>query len=211
MQLPNGATLDIASTYGTASVMSALTNASPAVGTLAASHGVAVNDIVEITSGWGGIDGQIAKASAVSTNDVTFLGIDTVGIQYPAGSGIGSVREITAWTQFPIVLDLADQGGEQQFWNFQPLSSYKQKQLPTVANAVSISFKIDDDITRPSYIAVRAAAKSKARTAFRLTLPNGSIVYWNGYVSITENSSYAVNVGMTYTVTLSLDAPVTRY
>lgn len=211
MQLPNGATLDIASTFGASVVMSALTNASPAVGTLASGHNVSINDIIEITSGWGGIDGQLARASAVSTNDVTFLGIDTTGIQYPAGSGIGSIREITAWTQIPIVLDLADSGGEQQFYAYQPLSSYRQKQLPTYTNAVSISFKIDDDISRPSYTALRAAARSKARTPLRLTLPNGSVIFWNAVISITENPSYAVNVGMTYTVTLSLDAPVTRY
>lgn len=211
MQLPNGSTLDIASTYGTAVVMSAITNAASAVGTLAAGHSVAINDIVEITSGWGGIDGQIAKVSALATNDATFLNVDTVGVQYPAGSGVGSVREISAWTQIPIVLDLADQGGEQQFWNYQPLSSYKQKQIPTVANAVLLSWKIDDDITRASYIALRAASKSKERTAFRLNLPGGGVVYWNGIVTVSENSSYTVNVGMTYTVTLSLDAPVTRY
>ena len=210
MQLPNGATLDIASTYGTVSVMSALTNAASAVGTLAGGHSVAIGDLVEITSGWGDIDGQIAKAAAVATNDITFGGIDTTGTRFPAGTGIGSVREITAWTQVPVVLDLASSGGELQTWPYQPLSSFTQRELPTVTSPVKVTFKVDAQATASNAV-LRAAAKSRSKTAVKITLPDGGLVLWNAIISMTDNPEFTVNVGMTYTVTLSLQAPVTRY
>ena len=47
-----GLQLAIASTFGTQFTISAITNATEAVATHSASHGVAVNDIIEVTSGW---------------------------------------------------------------------------------------------------------------------------------------------------------------
>jgi len=210
MQLPNGATLDIAKTYGTAATMSALTNASSAVGTLSAAHGVTVGDLVEITSGWGDIDGIIAKATAVATNDVTFGGVDTTGTRFPAGAGIGSVREITEWTQIPVVLDMQQSGGDLQTYQYQPLSSFTQKEMPTVTSPVRLTFKVDAQ-SATSNAALRAASKSRAKTAFRVTMVDGTTALWNAVVSMTEVPDFTVNVGQTYTVTLLFAAPANRY
>lgn len=210
MQLPNGATIDIASTYGSVVAMSALSNATSAVGTLAASHGVAVNEVVEITSGWFDVDGIIAKATAVAANDVTFGGVDTTGGRFPAGSGIGSVREITAWTQIPIVLDLGKSGGEPEFYQYFPLAAYAKKQLPTGESPTTLTFKVDAKAAASNAI-LRAAARAKTRTAFRVTMTDGSIVYWNTLVHMSQVEEMTANVGMTFTVTISLDGPVNRY
>ena len=97
--LATGTLVAIASTYGAAVNMTAISNAAAAVATLAAGHGVVVGDFLEVTSGWDRLNGRIVRVSAVSTNDVTFEGINTVSTSlYPAGTGTGTIRRITAWT-----------------------------------------------------------------------------------------------------------------
>ena len=75
--ISTGTVAAIASTYGSAVNMTAITNASEAVATLAAAHGVVVGDFLEVTSGWGRLDKRIVRAKTVATNDVTFEGINT--------------------------------------------------------------------------------------------------------------------------------------
>ena len=98
ISLPNGAIVSIASGYGASKVMSVLTNANPAVATLEASHGVATGDYIEVTSGWSRLTDKIVRAGTVSVNDVPLEGYNTsLTSIYPAGTGTGSVREITGW------------------------------------------------------------------------------------------------------------------
>ena len=48
VSLPNGALVAIAASYGVPSAMTALTNANPAVASLAAGHGIVAGDVFEI-------------------------------------------------------------------------------------------------------------------------------------------------------------------
>lgn len=210
--LPNGSTLSIADSYGAAKTMSALTNAAAGVATLEASHGVVVNDILEVTSGWGNLDGRIVRASAVATNDVTFEAIDTSSTtKYPAGGGTGSVREISSWTSITQILDVQTSGGDQQFWTYQPLEGDSQKQVPTVRTPKVFTFTLGDDSSLGWYSVVKAASDAGTPTAFRLSLKNGDILYYNGYVSMDETPSLTLNQGMAISVTLTLVALQTRY
>jgi hypothetical protein len=136
VSVPNGSLIHIASGYAASKVMSALTNANPAVATLEASHGVAVGDYIEVTSGWSRLTNKILRASAVATNDVTLEGLNAISTSiYPAGGGVGSVREITGWTQLQQVLNSSSSGGEQQFLEYQFLESDAQKRIPTFKSA----------------------------------------------------------------------------
>lgn len=209
--IPNGAQIAIANGYGTVATMSAITNATSAVATLSASHGVTVNDIVEITSGWSRLNNRILKATAVATNDVTFGGIDTSSTTiYPAGSGTGSVREITGWTQLTQILSSSSSGGEQQFLEFQFLESDAQQRIPTIKNARGLAFSIADDPTLAGQILAQQANDDRLYRALRVTLPSGKIIYYNAYISLGE-PSLTVNELMSVEVTLSLVSQATRY
>ena len=70
--IATGTTFAYASTYGSSANMTAITNASEAVATLGAGHGVVVGDYLEVTSGWDRLTGRIVRAKTVATNDVTF-------------------------------------------------------------------------------------------------------------------------------------------
>ena len=94
-----GTIVAIASTYAASSNMTAITNATEAVATLAAAHGVVVGDYLEVTSGWDRLNARIVRAKTVATNDITFETINTTSTtSYPTGTGTGTIRRITAWT-----------------------------------------------------------------------------------------------------------------
>ncbi len=94
-----GLVLAAVSTCATAVNMTAITNASEAVATLQAGHGVLVGDLLEMTSGWGRLNGRLVRAKTVATNDVTLEGVNTTStVNYPAGAGTGTVRLANAST-----------------------------------------------------------------------------------------------------------------
>ena len=212
ISLPNGALVAIASGYGAAKTMSALTNASPAVATLEASHGVIVGDFLEVTSGWSRLTDKIVRASVVNVNDVSLEGIDTLLPSiYPAAGGAGTVREITGWTQLSQILSSSSNGGEQQFLEYQLLEDDAQKRIPTFKNAAGLSFTVADDPTLAGYILASAANDDRLPRAVKITLPSGAVLVYNAYISLNKTPSLSVNEIMAVEVTLSLLAEPVRY
>ena len=212
ISLPNGALVAIASGYGAVKTMSAITNANPGVATLEASHGISTGDFFEVTSGWSRLTDKIIKAGTVSTNDVPLLGIDTsLTSIYPADGGAGSIREITGWTQLSQILSSSSSGGEQQFLEYQLLESDAQKRIPTFKSAAGLSFSIADDPTLAGYILASAANDDRLPRAVKITLPSGSVILYNAYISLNKTPSLTVNEIMACEVTLSLKAEPVRY
>lgn len=212
VSLPNGATIAIASSYGASKVLSALSNANPGVATLEASHGVIVSDILVLNSGWSKLNGRIARASVVATNDVSLEGINTTSTtNYPSGSGTGTVKEVAGWQQITQILETSSSGGEQQFVTYSFLEDDVEHQIPTVKSPVSFKFKIADDATLAHYAVLDAADSGRLPQAVRLVLPSGSVVYWNAYVTLSRTPTLTKNELMGLEVTMSLVADPTRY
>ena len=212
VNLPNGSTISIASSYGVVKSMSALTNANPGVATLEASHDVIVNDILEVTSGWSKLTGRIARASAVATNDIDLEGLDTTDTsKYPAGSGIGSVREIAGWTQISQVVEFASQGGDQQFATYSFLEDDTERQVPTIKSAQSFTLSLGDDQTLAWYAILAAADEDRLPRAISIQLPSGAIIYYNAYVTLNQTPSLTKNEIMALSATFSFVANPTRY
>ncbi len=181
-----GTTVSIASTYGASKTMSAVSNANPAVATLEASHGVIVGDIIHITSGWDLLNNRLARVSAVATNDVTLEGIDTSDTDlYPAGTGTGSVREITAWTEITqITRNINVSGGEQQYADTSTLKNRQDQRIPTSRSVVDVTLPIFDDPTLAHVAAIEAA--DAVETGGRFVYPNGRKVYFAGFWTIGD-------------------------
>lgn len=212
VSLPNGSIVAIASGYGAASNMTAITNANPGVATLAAGHTVTTGDYIEVNSGWSRLNGKIVKAGTVATNSVPLLGIDTTSTTlYPAGSGTGTVRDISGWTQLAQILGSSSEGGEQQFTTYQFLESDSERRIPTTKSAAGITFQIADDPSLPGYAIAKAANDDRLPRAVRITLPNNSELLYNAYISLSVIPSLTVNEIMSLEVTLSLVAEPVRY
>lgn len=183
-----GSQFAIASTYGTAVNMTAITNASEAVATLDAGHGVVVGDYLEVTSGWDLLNGRIVRAKTVATNNITFESINTASTSsYPVGTGTGSIRRITAWTSLSqITSGISVSGGDVNFADITTITDQIRKQMPIDRNPVVVTLPFFDDPSLAWYSTVAAASDSATATAFRMTTPSGSKLVSNGYWSLRK-------------------------
>ena len=211
VSLPDGATIAIATTYGSVKTVTAISNANPGVITSAA-HGLLNGAFYELKSGWQKVSDRVFKAANVATNALDVTGIDTTDTnRFASGTGIGSLREITAWTQIPQILEFTTSGGDQQFANFSFLEEDYERQLPTITSAQSIQIGIGDDPSLPGYQALKAAGESRAIRALKVSLPNGAVLLYNGYISFNETPTLTKGSVMQVRATVSLQGRPTRY
>ncbi|MDQ0082943.1 hypothetical protein J2W35_003302 [Variovorax boronicumulans] len=211
--LPNGSVLSLATTYGAAIPMTVLTNAAPPVAT-ATAHGLTNGDILEVTSGWLGLDARPARVAGSTTNNFNLEGHDTADTtKYPVGSGLGSVRKVLTWTQISQVMDPATSGGEQRFvnWNYLEDGNASERSKPTNRSAKVLTLKLADDPAQPWNAVLAAADAAGTPRILRLALPGGSFLYYNVYVGFDPEPSLSFNNIMQLTVTLNSAARFIRY
>jgi hypothetical protein len=212
IKLATGTVVAAAATYGAGFTISAISNANPAVATLSASHGVVVGDLIELNSGWDLLNGRLARVSVVSTNDVTLEGFDTSNANnYPAGSGVGTGREILTWSAITQLKDFSNSGGAINFADVTTVVDRVQKQVPTTRSAQQFTFTFFDDPTQAWYPIVRAASEANALTALRIVFPDGSRLLANGYYSLQTTPDVAVNAPLSAKLDFSAFAVPTRY
>lgn len=210
--ISTGTGVDIAKTYGTSVNMTAITNAAEAVATLAAGHGVVVGDILEITSGWGRLDKRLARVKTVATNDVTLEGINTSSTTlYPALSGAGTVRKITAWDEVTQIKEMSVSGGDQQYADITTITDVTAKQAPTIRNAVTLNLTVMDDPALAWYPTVNTVSETAAMAGLRMRFPNGSKLFGNGYWSLQKTPNVSMNEAITARVDVSYVSEPTRY
>lgn len=211
VSLPNGVTIAIATAYGSPLTVSALTNANPAVATSAA-HGLTSGDIIEVTSGWSKLNSRIVRVDNEAAGTFEMEGINTSSTtSYPAGSGTGTVREITAFTQISQIMDVQTSGGEMQFATYSFLDMDYETQLPTQSSPMTMTIQIADDPALAGYAAVKSAAEDRAVRALKITYPSGAVAYYNGYVSFNETPTFTKNQVQAVTATFNLLSRPVRY
>lgn len=202
----------LATSYAAADTVTAVTNANPGVATTAAPHGIADGAFIEVTSGWSKLNNRIVRADNAVGTSITYEGIDTSNTQtYPAGSGIGSIREITNWTQVSQILECTTSGGDMQFVTYSFLEQDFESQLPTQSSPMSIEMTIADDDTLPGFLALKAVAETRNLVGLRATLPNGSLILFNGYVSFNETPTMTKGQVMGVKATFNLQGRPVRY
>lgn len=210
--LTTGTVIAIASTYGASVTMSAITNASEAVATLAGGHGVVVGDYLEVTSGWDRLTNRIVRVKTVATNDITFESINTSSTTiYPAGTGTGSIRRITAWTNLSQVQSISSSGGDLQFADITSIADTVQKQTPTVRSAVTVSITYFDDETLSWVSAVNTANDARTPYGVRFAFPNGAKTVANAYWAKNTTPAVNANSALTNTIGLTYAAEPVRY
>jgi len=211
VRLPNGVVLALATAYGSDLTVSAVTNASPAVCTSTA-HGLANGDFVVFTSGWSRATGRVFRVSAVTANTFALEGFDTSSTTtYPAGSGTGTVKKVSTWTQVSQILDVQSSGGELQFTTYSFLEQDFETQIATQASAQSLAITIADDPSLAGYIALKTAGEARAERALRATMPDNSLILYNGTVGFNETPSMSKGNVMSVNASFSLANRPVRY
>jgi len=174
MRIPvNGTQFEIAATYRAVATITAMSNAANCVATLGAGHLSAVGDHVEIlTSGWSRLIGRVFRISALSTNDATLEGCNTLNTSdFPTGAGAGTLRAGLTYAQLGQVNEIEVVGGEQQFEQGQYVNDPLQFRFPTSKSPLEVSFELDDDQLLAFWTHVNASEAGLSNRMLRMIYP----------------------------------------
>jgi hypothetical protein len=192
--------------------MTGISNANPGIASLAVGHAIASGDFLEITSGWSLLNERTMKAGVPVADDIPLLGMNTTDVaRFPIGTGVGTVREITAFTQIAQILSFETTGGDPTYVEFEYLEEDFKRSLPSTTNAQTIKIGIADDASLPGYIALKAASDDRTLRALKLTLRDGSIILYTGIAALNETPSVTKGQVMQVTATFSLQGRPVRY
>lgn len=210
--LSQGTQLAIAATYGATKTMSAITNATEAVATLEASHGVVADDIIEITSGWDRLNYRVVRADSVNTNDVTLEDINTSSTTfYPTGSGTGSIREIATWTSITQITSISSSNPSTSFADVTTLANQTRQRIPSLEDSPDLTFEVLYDPAATWLTTAYAASDANSLVAIRMTLPSGAVVYVNGYFKISRFPRLGIGEAIKASGTISFVSTPTFY
>lgn len=197
---PEGAAIYFSQTFASAKVVSAITNADPAVAT-ATGHGYSDDDEVLFDSGWEDATDTVYRVEETSANALNVHGLVSTDTDfYAAGAGIGNMYKVSSWVAIPQVLTIATSGGDPRFTTISPLAKRNSINVPTGFNATSITLTMGHDASDTNYKTMLSISRSLTKVAFKMVM-SGSVVYGYGYMNVSEMP--AVNVGQANTVQAS--------
>lgn len=186
-QVPTGTTFFIASAYGSAKTTTVASNATEAQITSAA-HGYANGDIVEMTSGWGRLNKRVFRIKSVATDTFVLEGADTSNTTYfPAGSGLGSVRKITTFTQLTSIMNPNSSGGDPKTVNYKFIESDVEYSINDGFAATSYTLELDADaIGSAGYTALKSLTDVQTDTCLKVVTRSGSLIFQPCTVALNE-------------------------
>lgn len=213
-QVPTGTTVFVASAFAAALPFTSASNATETVLSMASTSGLAVNDIVEVTSGWGRLNGRAARVKAVVANtSITLEGMDTTSTTFfPAGSGAGSVRKVTTFTQITQITGISSSGGDPVTVDYKYLESDVRYKINDGFNGSDYTLTMDADaIGSAGYTALKNLTDVQTNTIVRVVTRSGQQNLIPGTVALNE--AVQMNDGQINTVTASISGNnrLTRY
>lgn len=210
--LPSGILYFVASTFGASKTTTVVTNASEAVVTSVA-HGFSNGDYVYITSGWGRLNGRSARIKGITTDTFTLEGIDTSDTTvYTAGSGIGSVKKVTAWTEITKPVSPQSSGGDPVKVDYQYANDDVRRSTNDGFNATEFSMGIDSDsFGGADYTVLKSLTDSQADTVLRLRFKNGAVLLFPCTLALNEMPSFQSGQIMTCPLQFSGTGRPVRY
>jgi hypothetical protein len=210
--LPSGTILAIASAFAVAKTVTAVSNAAEASVSCVA-HGYSVGDIVQINSGWGRLNRRAVRVKSVTTDAFVAELIDTTNTEFfPPGSGVGTVRKVTTFTQISKYLNPNQSGGEPKNVAVKFMDEDIELNLNDGFNAVTESFDIDaDQFGTSSYNALRTLSEVQSDTILKKTLKSGAIIFTPCTIALNENPKLSQGSIIVNTVSINGNGRVTRY
>lgn len=213
-QVPTGTTIFIASAFGSALTTSTASNATECVLGMASTTGLANGDIVEVTSGWGRLNKRSFRVkSLVANTSITLEGADTSSTTFfPAGSGTGSVRKVSTFTEITSITAISSSGGEPKTVNYKFLASDVEYSINDGFSATSYQMTLDADaIGGAGYTALKSLTDVQTDTVLKIVTRSGALIFQPGTVALNE--AVSMQDGQINTCTASINGTnrLTRY
>lgn len=213
-QVPTGTTFFIASAFGSALNTSTASNATECVLGMASTSGLSNGDIVEVTSGWGRLNKRSFRIkSLVANTSITLEGADTSSTTYfPAGSGTGSVRKVSTFTEITSITNVTSSGGEPKTVNYKFIASDVEYSINDGFTATSYTLTLDADaIGGSGYTALKSLTDVQTDTILKIVTRSGSLIFQPGTVALNE--AVAMQDGQINTCSVAINGTnrLTRY
>lgn len=187
-QVPTGTTFFVASTIASSKTTTIVTNASEAVVT-SVGHGYSNGDIVEMTSGWGRLNRRIFRLKSIATDTFVLEGADTTSTTFfPSGTGIGSVRKISTFTQITNVMNPQSSGGEPKTVAYKFIESDVEYSINDGFSATSYTLELDaDSIGSAGYTALKTLTDVQTDTVMKMVSRSGALIFVPCTVALNES------------------------
>lgn len=210
--LPSGTILSVASAFAVAQNVTGISNASEAVVTCTA-HGYSNGDIVQLYSGWGRLNRRVVRVKSTATNTFVAEGIDTTNTDFfPTGSGTGTVRKVTTFTQIPKYLNPQSNGGDPKNVTVRFMDEDTDTVLNDGFNAITEGFLIDaDQFGTAAYTALRTLSEVQTDTVLKKTLKSGALIFTPCKIALDENVRMTDGQILTNAVSVNGNGRITRY
>lgn len=184
--VPTGTLFSVATAFGSAITVTAVTNANPAVCT-ATAHGLSNGDVIVFTSGWGRANKRVFRAANVAANTFELEGFDTSSTSFfPAGSGTGSVKEVSTWVQLTKVMNPSSNGGDPKKVVYKWLESDVEYSLNDGFTATDYGMEFDDDDTTSGYSAMKTLSDVQTDTVLKMLMRSGAVTYLPCTVALND-------------------------
>jgi len=208
-KLPDGAIVSLYVSYDNPVPIDDISNSSLPVVTC--NNSFVVNDVLIIKSAWSALNDRVVVVNSATANEFTFNGIDTTETNiFPVGAGYGDAIKISSPETITQIMGFSTNGGDQQYVTYSYLEQNFESQMPTVFSAQSLTLEIADDTSQSGYQALKFAADARGTRALKLAMPDGSAIYYNGYISLQESPTVTKGQVMMVKATVSLLARLTR-
>lgn len=184
---PSGTITSIATAFDPPKAITAITNEAEAKVTCNG-HGYQNGDIVEITSGWSGINKRAFRVKGVTTNEFVLERCNTTNTNlFMPGAGVGSVRKPSTWVQLDRTLNHSGSGGDVKTVNVKFAETDVEVVLPDGFTAVQRTFEMDADmIGTPGYDAMVTLTQVQTDTIVKRLAKTGAFQLICGKVALNE-------------------------
>lgn len=176
-----GSTLAIGTGSGGAKTITGVQVGNPTILTIT-SNGFNNGDVVSLASLTGTdaalLNGQTVSVRYATTNTIA-IAIDTTGKTITAGSGTATP---VTFTQIANLKDFSGFDGAASEIDVTNLSSTAKEFRLGLTDPGQFTINIDYDGSNAGHVALRQKQSSGALSNFQLTLPNSSVITFNGYV-----------------------------
>lgn len=204
--------MSVATTIAAAKTVTDISNAAEASVSCTA-HGYSVGDIIQLYSGWGRLNRRAVKVKSVTTDAFVADSIDTTNTEFfPSGSGGGTCRKLTTFTQISKYLNPTQSGGDPKPVTVKFMDEDTETTLNDGFSAVTESFEIDaDQFGTAQYSALRTLSEVQTDTVLKKTLKSGAVIFTPCTIALNENVKLADGSIMTNMVSISGNGRITRY
>jgi hypothetical protein len=183
VRTPAGTRIFMQDTIGAAQSITGITKANPAVITYDGADSFTNASYAALTDMYGmtEFEDALIKVANVVTGSNTLEAEDQSSVGY--GTFVdGKITPVTLATEITVASGFSISGGEQQFAEYQYLWDQVARRFPTVTSGVSLDLQTIWDPQDASMIAIRQAADTKAKRAFKVAFPDGLEMLFYGYV-----------------------------